>query len=158
METKARLMQPAVVIAAGMLLVVSIALVIAFISVSSPAPSPGDADEPSAYGTQVALALDDASATIGEELIETYACSVCHIKAGGRVAPEFAGIAERAANRRPTLSAAEYVYESIVNPGAYLVDGYSNSMPANFAARLTPQEIEHIIAYLLTLPRAGGSG
>ncbi|MCY3865059.1 MAG: c-type cytochrome [Chloroflexi bacterium] len=144
------------IVALSVFLAVAIALLIAFISASSPAPSPREADDPSVYATQVALALGGASATMGEELIERFACSVCHIKAGGRAAPEFAGIAERAAKRRAPLSAAEYLYGSIVNPGAYLADQYANSMPANYAARLTPQEIGHIIAYLLTLSGAGG--
>ena len=88
----------------------------------------------------------------GEALIETYQCSICHIRGAGRVAPSFAGVAERAAKRRPPQSAAQYLYESIVAPGVYLVDGYANAMPANFARRLTQAEIGHIIAYLLSTP------
>jgi len=86
----------------------------------------------------------------GEALLETYQCSICHIQGAGRVAPSFVGIGERAARRRPPLSAAQYLYESIVSPGAYLVDGFTNAMPANFARRLTKAEIGHIIAYLLS--------
>ena len=152
----ARQVDPVLIVALSVFLAVGIALVIAFISASSPTPSQRDADAPSVYATRVALALGDASAIKGEELIERFACSVCHVKAGGRVAPEFAGIAERAGKRRAPLSAAEYLYESIVNPGAHLAEGYANSMPANFADRLAPQEIGHIIAYLLTLSGTGG--
>ena len=146
-----RRIEPVLLVALSVFLAVAISLVIAFISISSPAPSPREADDPSAYEAQVALALRDASASKGEELVETFACNICHVKAGGHVAPEFAGIAERAGKRRAPLPAADYLYESIVNPGAFLADGYSNSMPANFAARLTAQDIGHIIAYLLSL-------
>lgn len=107
--------------------------------------------------THVALALQDASAARGEALIVEYACSVCHIAGGGRVAPPFAGIADRAASRRPHLSAGQYLFESIVQPGDYLVAGYANAMPGNFANRLSQADIGHIIAYLLTLSATDGS-
>ncbi|MCY4145899.1 MAG: cytochrome c [Chloroflexi bacterium] len=107
--------------------------------------------------TVVAVALEAASATRGEALIVEYACSVCHITGGGRVAPSFAGIADRAASRRLHMSAGQYLFESIVQPGAYLVAGYANAMPSNFAKRLSQAEIGHIIAYLLTLSVPEGS-
>ncbi len=107
--------------------------------------------------THVALALQDASATRGGALIVEYACSVCHIAGGGRVAPPFAGLADRAASRRPHLSAGQYLFESIVQPGDYLVAGYANAMPGNYAKRLSQAEIGHIIAYLLTLSAAADS-
>ena len=47
-------------------------------------------------------------------------------------------------------SPALYLYESIINPGAYVVEGYpANVMPANFKDQMTPQEIADIVAYLL---------
>ena len=118
--------------------------------------TPSLADRPP-DATHVALALQDASATRGEALIVEYACSVCHIAGGDRVAPPFAGIADRAASRRPHLSADQYLFESIVQPGDYLVAGYANAMPGNFANRLSQADIGHIIAYLLTLSAAGDS-
>jgi hypothetical protein len=39
-----------------------------------------------------------------------------------------------------------------LNPNAYVVDGFpSGSMPQNFARDLTSEELENIVAYLLTL-------
>lgn len=102
-----------------------------------------------AYATEVAITLAGASAAEGETLIESFQCSVCHILGDERVAPRFEGIAERAKARRPSLTGPQYLYESIAHPGAYLVEGYANAMPANYAQRMSPEEIGHIIAYLL---------
>ena len=65
------------------------------------------------------------------------------------MAPRFDGIADCAGNRRANLPAAQYLFESIVHPGAYLVESYANAMPGNYADRLSNEEIGHIIAYLL---------
>ena len=99
----------------------------------------------------VATALVDASVSEGEALVAEYGCVVCHVKSEGRVAPPFAGIADRAASRRSGVSAASYLYQSIIAPGAFLADDFANAMPANYRDRLTDAEIGSIIAYLLTL-------
>ena len=144
--------RPAVALAVALLLLVTLAFAVAFTATSLPeAASTSDIHAQSA-ATDVAAAMDGASPAQGEALIEIYQCSLCHIRGEGRVAPSFSGIAERAATRRPSLSAAQYLYESIVSPGAFLVEGYANSMPANFASRLTRAEIGHLIAYLLSTP------
>ncbi len=84
-------------------------------------------------------------------LVETYQCIACHrIGAANGVAPAYEGIAARAAARRPPMPAASYIYESITNPSAYIVEGYVNSMIQDFAQRLSDQELGDIIAYLLT--------
>ena len=103
------------------------------------------------YATLDARALEFASAQRGAKLIVEYACSACHVAGEGRVAPLFAGIAGRAAGRRTGLSASEYLRESIVSPGAHLVEGYANAMPGNFGERLSGAEVADIVAYLLTL-------
>lgn len=144
--------RPAVVLAVALLVLVALAFAVAFAATSLPeAASISDIHAQSA-ATGVAAAMDGASPAQGEALIETYQCSLCHIQGEGRVAPSFSGIAERAATRRPPLSAAQYLYESIISPGAFLVEGYANAMPANFASRLTRAEIGHLIAYLLSTP------
>jgi hypothetical protein len=67
------------------------------------------------------------------------------------MAPAFVGIAERAATRRPPLTAAAYIYESITNPSAFIAPGqYNAAMPENFRERLSDRELGDIIAFLLT--------
>jgi hypothetical protein len=50
----------------------------------------------------------------------------------------------------PGLSAAGYLYESIINPSAHIVPGYVNSMPQDFATRMPEDDLADILAYLLT--------
>lgn len=46
----------------------------------------------------------------------------------------------------------EYLFESIVHPGAYVVDGFTNGlMPDRLGDLMTPQEIADMIAFLMTL-------
>ena len=139
-----------VFLSAMLFIVVTSVFLVAFAVSSRPTDEKAPSASGTAYATEVAEALDGASAIEAEELLLEHNCNVCHVLGDGRVAPLFAGIAERAAARRPHLSAQGYLYESIVFPGAYLVDGYANAMPGNFAERLSASEIGHIIAYLLT--------
>lgn len=95
--------------------------------------------------------LNDANPQNGGKLVEQYACAACHrLGAANKIAPPFVGIADRAATRRPPLTAAAYIYESIINPTAYIVEGFNPAMPQNLRERLSDQELGDIIAYLLT--------
>jgi mono/diheme cytochrome c family protein len=57
-------------------------------------------------------------------------CEVCHrIGQKGTRAPDLAGIGALAGKRKPGLSAKAYLIEALLDPGAYLVEGYPNIMP-----------------------------
>jgi len=87
----------------------------------------------------------------GAVLVVSYGCTACHREgAQNGVAPAFVGVAARAAERRALMTAASYIYESVIHPAAYIVEDYPNSMVQNFGARLTDRELGDIIAYLLT--------
>jgi hypothetical protein len=58
-------------------------------------------------------------------------------------------LGERAATRREPLTAAAYIYESILYPAAHVVADYPNVMPQNFPQRLSNKELGDLIAYLL---------
>ena len=61
------------------------------------------------------------------------------------------GIAERAGERIPGMSAEDYLRQSIVSPGAHYVEGFtSKHMPMDYADRLSEQDINDIVAFLLT--------
>jgi mono/diheme cytochrome c family protein len=67
----------------------------------------------------------------GEQIFKTKGtCEVCH-KVGekGMRAPDLAGVGARAAQRQPRGSAQPDNIESLLDPGAYLVEGYPNIMP-----------------------------
>jgi hypothetical protein len=60
-------------------------------------------------------------------------------------------MAGTAATRVSGLSAEEYIRESIITPTAFLVEGFSPVMPTTLGTDLTPQQIDDVIAFLLTL-------
>ncbi len=67
----------------------------------------------------------------GEEIFKGKGtCLICHaIGQKGTRAPDLAGVGARAGKRKPGMSAKAYLIESLLDPGAYLVEGYPNIMP-----------------------------
>ena len=96
------------------------------------------------------------SAVSGELLYDKeFGCTDCH--RDGASAPDTIGTFTRVTNERLTLpqfagySFEQYVIESVVRPGDYVVDSYSSGlMPANFGARMTDQQLADIVAFLMT--------
>src|SRR5437763_1313685 len=68
----------------------------------------------------------------GEEIFKTKGtCEICHrIGQKGTRAPDLAGIGARAAKTKPGMSAKAYILESLLQPAAYIVEGYPPIMPA----------------------------
>ena len=90
-------------------------------------------------------------------------CSACHELAP--VGPAWAqegsqpGIGDRAEQRVTQAdyngeagSPEQYLLESIVNPYAYVVEGYdANLMPGDYGDRLSAQQAADLIAYMFSL-------
>ena len=115
-------------------------------------------------GQELTLHFDDASLggdpTRGEELYyelslgQNVSCRVCHsLEPDVRlVGPSFAGVATRAATRIPGLSAEEYIRQSILDPNAYVVEGFpAGQMLQNFDEILTDEQLDDLVAFLLSL-------
>ena len=68
----------------------------------------------------------------GEEIFKTKGtCEICHrIGQKGTRAPDLAGIGGRAGKTKPGMNGKAYIIESLLDPGAHLVEGYPNIMPA----------------------------
>src|SRR5262245_56002857 len=68
----------------------------------------------------------------GEEIFHTKGtCEICHrIGQKGTRAPDLAGVGARAAKTKPGMSAKAYIIESLLQPQAYVVEGYAPIMPA----------------------------
>ena len=69
--------------------------------------------------------------TAGETIFKDKGtCEVCHnIGQKGTRAPDLAGVGAAAAKRKSGTSAKAYLVESLLDPGAFLVEGYPNIMP-----------------------------
>ncbi len=107
---------------------------------ATPTPSPEEAADPVARGQRVYL--------------ET-GCGGCHTIEGlsaGIVGPNQTHIATVAETRIPGMSAEEYIRESILDPSAYVVEGFDdNIMPKTYGEMLTSEEISDLVAFLLSL-------
>jgi nitric oxide reductase subunit C len=82
------------------------------------------------------------------------ACTTCHSLEPGKnlVGPSLATIGSDAASRVPGQSAEDYMRESIVDPNAFLVDGYAaNLMTGTYGSQLSEEQIQDLVAYLLAL-------
>jgi cytochrome c2 len=91
------------------------------------------------------------------ELLFQMSCSACHTieEDLDMVGPSLMYIEDVAGTRILGYTAEEYLYESIVDPEAYIVDGFpENIEPQDFATRFTEEEIDALIAYLL-VPSSG---
>jgi hypothetical protein len=97
----------------------------------------------------------------GREIFETegasplgvnLVCSKCHSLDGGEsIGGSLQGISEHADDRVPELSAVEYLRQSIVDPSAYVVEGFDdNRMPKAYNIFLSEEDIDDLVAFLLT--------
>src|SRR5512138_1967196 len=67
----------------------------------------------------------------GEEIFHTKStCKICHrIGQKGTRAPDLAGVGARSAKTKAGMSAKAYILESLLQPGAFVVEGYPPIMP-----------------------------
>lgn len=80
-------------------------------------------------------------------------CKTCHSLEPGVViiGPSLAEIGNLAGSRLQGKSAEAYLEESILNPDAYLVEGYpAGVMPKTYASHLTSEEVDSLVAFMLT--------
>jgi len=78
-------------------------------------------------------------------------CVACHSIKPGQiiVGPSLAGLSLRAPYLVPGMTAKEYIQESIVNPDAYIVEGFlPATMFSHYQEELSPDEIRHLVSYL----------
>jgi mono/diheme cytochrome c family protein len=105
--------------------------------------------EPAAVATaepETAAAGDPAA---GEVVFTEQGCIGCHAVTDG-VGPALTGMSERAGTRMEGMAPADYLHQSIMEPSAFVVEGYPDVMPHTYGETLTDQQISDLIAYLLT--------
>lgn len=103
-------------------------------------------------GTDIHTELPPGDATRGADLYKSQGCSSCHSLNGSQlVGPSFQGISQRAGTRKPGYTADLYLHESIVQPCAFVVTGFTCVMPQDFGTKkLNKQNLSDLIAFLLT--------
>jgi mono/diheme cytochrome c family protein len=116
----------------------------------------GAMQEPEADLIRAGLeSLPEGNASGGERVFRgAGGCSACH-SLGPDVrmisGPSLSGVASRAATVRPGYSGEMYIYESIVYPNAYVVEGFQGGiMPTGFKNQLSEQQLADLVAFLMT--------
>jgi len=93
-----------------------------------------------------------AEAKTGDQIFTAAGCAGCHTfgpaGSNGTIGPSLDELKTQAGNIEPGKSAEEYVKESIEDPSAFNVKGYSNVMP-QFKGKLTDQQIQALVDYIL---------
>ena len=100
---------------------------------------------------KIETTLPKGDAAAGKQIfLGAGGCGGCHTytPAGtnGKVGPDLDNLAEDA-QKANHGTVQDYAHESILNPGAYVVPGYSNSMPS-FAGQLDEKQVADLVAFL----------
>lgn len=95
----------------------------------------------------------DPQLTLGRQVFVAH-CGACHSTAPETVivGPSLAGIAQHGGQRVDGFDARTYIYSSVMQPGDYVVKGYDNLMPKDLAKKLTGEELDAVVAYVLAQP------
>jgi cytochrome c551/c552 len=133
-----------------LLLLVTLILLLGLVACGGePAPA---SEEGQAAGAGNAAAGEEL---YNQALIGTQpGCMTCHSLEPGvtMVGPSLATIGADAATRQSGVSAEDYLRNSIVEPDTFLTEGYgAGIMPAALADELTEQQVNDLVAFLLTL-------
>ena len=123
----------------------------------SPTRSPSDALTPSPTPTPRPI----EGKTV-EEVILNAGCGSCHVIGSlgeaRKVGPDLTNIGAAAGERIAGVAAADYLRQSILEPNAFIAPKCPNGpcltdvMPQYYGERLSPEQVEMIVAFLLESP------
>ena len=90
----------------------------------------------------------------GKQLFADKQCGTCHVLASvpgaaGTIGPTLNGIGNTAGSRKPGMSAADYIRESIKDPNAFVVSGYPSPSPMILPVPVNDAEINDLVAFLV---------
>jgi len=100
--------------------------------------------------------MQGSMAQKGEALFQQMGCVNCHLSDGGGRCPNLVGIWGRPqhTNVGTVVADASYVRESILNPGAKVVEGYQNIMPT-FQGIVSEEGVQQLIEYVKSIGPTG---
>ena len=89
----------------------------------------------------------------GRQLYRQKGCGSCHQigTEGGTVGPPLTHAGTVAETRRAGTTGEDYVRESILDPGAYIVPGYPDTMPRGLTRGMSQEDLDDLVQYLLSL-------
>lgn len=120
-------------------------------------PPAAEVAPPAASTPAEPVVLSDEVAAADYDLgMQTYLaeCAACHGAASG-AGPSLAVIKDEAVSRVEGLSPEEYVRQSIVDPGAYLVADYPDIMPKDYGERLSGEQINGLVRFIFEFTPPG---
>ena len=86
----------------------------------------------------------------GRNVFLTKGCTSCHsldgVSATGQIGPNLTGLADRGDDRVEDLEAEDYIRQSVLDPEAFVVDGFSPLMPT---LPLNTEELDALVEFLL---------
>lgn len=100
----------------------------------------------------LSAALSNDPILRGQAVYTSSGCAACHAIEGisaGQVGPALDGIGREADSRVAGQSAREYILQSVLNPSAYLVEGYDDLMLKNLGDTLSADQLDDLVAFLL---------
>lgn len=91
----------------------------------------------------------------GRQVYGELGCGSCHeaglVNLWRPVGPPLDHVGTVAGGRRPGVRADEYLRQSIVDPGSYVLPGYPDSMPRGLGDRISAEDLADLVQYLSTL-------
>jgi mono/diheme cytochrome c family protein len=105
--------------------------------------------------------LPEGDPANGETLYTTFLCANCHgdptTEGSNQIGPWLGTVAVEGASRIEGKESNQYIYESILDPNAFIVPDCANDLPCNtpsamppdFGTRMSQQDMADIIAYLM---------
>jgi mono/diheme cytochrome c family protein len=121
-------------------------------------PIPSDMNGAASGGEPLSPQQEEAFALIENLSPRCFACHVIGNRGNKNgPGPNLNGLKMRASERVPGLSAEEYVRQSIMDPGSFLVDECPRGpcvdvMSKNYSNKLTDKDLDILIPFLLSLP------
>jgi mono/diheme cytochrome c family protein len=94
-----------------------------------------------------------AQAKTGDQIFTAAGCAGCHTfgpaGSNGTIGPSLDELQTQAGNIEPGKSAEQYVREAIQDPDAFVVEGYSAGVMPSFQGKLTDEQVDALVEYLL---------